>query len=153
MAILDMGLTADQIASIDTTYPVLESGAYLFRITSVDEALTQKGKRQLKIKLELEQAAKDTKGHEVKPGYVITDFVSLEKKVEPNGDVKYDPVKRLVQVFEQILGARPASLDTDLLIGKTVVAQVKYVAETTDKDTGDTYPEKNQIGKYITHKS
>jgi len=139
------------LGAIETKYPVIAAGLYNmvikgFKRNDKPNASTGKPQSQLLIELATVDMAKNKNNDDadVPPGHKLTDRILLT----PTGDYTADMVKQKVaRLMDGALGHHDAVFNTTDLVGKTVMVQVAVRPEREDK--GKTYPESNEISKYV----
>lgn len=146
-SLTDLGNLKD----VETKYPVIPAGLYKMKISGFKRddkpnSKTGKPQSQLVIELMLTDFAKNKNNDaaDVPPGHKLTDRILLT----PTGDCTETMIKqKCARLMNAVLGHHDGAFDTGDLLGKEVLAQVGVRPEREDR--GKTYPECNEISKYV----
>jgi hypothetical protein len=148
-------LANTDLSDVDTNMPVLLPGSYEFTIKGMSRELTKpsekypNGGSYLLIELALASEAMSTKDKPLNPGYPLRHTIWLVTTD------RYDPHESLAAFSDAAVGRtpdgrRPAfDVTYESYIGQTVVASTKVERERTDPVSGETYPERSAISRFI----
>lgn len=132
-------------AEVETTMPLLQSGAHVFTIRNMERQQWKSGAgSSIVISLNLAEEAADITGERIcGVGYPVTDRISLVQKG------RYNPKENIAR-FLEALGMTDQPFDTTFqaYINMTVKAITKIVPEQQAPD-GTVYPPKVEISKYL----
>lgn len=140
-------LLDEDLSSIDTSFPIVKEGIYDLELMTVEEVSTkdQQGS-MVKIKFALTEDAQGVSGDVVNKGYPIFHQIV----VTPKGGLTMEMVKKSLASVLQPMGMK--SLRDLLTAGKQgKIVRVKLVVqpERKDKETGKTYPARNEIKTFL----
>ena len=136
-------ILSEDLSGVDTSTPLLAEGTYDVRVKEIKKVQAKDGvNHNLKIQLALVDKARSVDGELLNAGFPIFDQISL--KVTEN----YDPRKNLRR-FQEAAGVNGPFEPLSQYQDKVLRVQVKVAPESKNKDTGETYPPKNQVKNYV----
>lgn len=133
------------LTNTDTGFPIIPAGLYSVTVAEMKTEANKKGTGQnLKIKLTLDEPTTDLKGQLTNPGFPLFDLVSLVVSKDDNGQIKYDPKKRLAEFKEAVLGDKAGASFNPLeqYLGRQVTVRIKV-------EDSDEFGKQNRIQRYV----
>lgn len=134
------------LADVETTMPLLSAGMHQFTVKSIERTPWKNGNgSHLTIQLSLAEEAVDVTNKRVcNVGYPVIDRISLVKKGQ------YDPMVNIAR-FLEALGMKDQPFDKtfESYLGAELTAITKITPEQTNPDTGDIYPPKVEVSRYV----
>jgi hypothetical protein len=136
----------DDLSKVDTSLPLLKEGTYAFEVAKIEKKQNKAGTGELiAMTLKLADEGKiDVNGNPVNKGFPIFHQMSIT----PTDKYSKDDIKRTVAAFVQAAECERI-FPLDQYAGKMVYAKITVQKESPNKDTGQLYPPKNAVGRFI----
>jgi len=136
-------LANTDLNAIDTSRPVLAPGTYEFLVKDVKKDESRKGTPCLSMQLLLQAEAQTVDGKTLAIG-----SVTVFHKIWLVTTEKYDYKQDLARFMDAVLGSRHWDPTLEAYKGQTLTA-VTGVENSTNPETGESYPPREQIKRLI----
>ena len=142
--------SAVDLSTVRTAMPILKPALHTGRLkTAALEPNKKATGSNLNIELTLENSAEATDGKTVNPGFVVFDTISCVKTFKDNGDVSYDPMQKLVALYEALGFPKEGALSARDVVTRIQSALGQQVAFRTTVQDDPTYGQKTRVDRYV----
>lgn len=150
-------LGSEELANVDTSFPLLKPGQYEFVVDSVEIKDSNSGGKFISISAKLNEDAETTAGEPLKPGYPVRHMINLtpsQKQIENNPRGVEGCVENIKKDIAKFLDAtvgpsRYYDPSFQVYRGQTFFAKTRVSKERTDERTGQTYDPQTEFATLI----
>lgn len=141
---------AVDLSTVRTAMPILKPALHAGVLAAVQVEPNKKGTgSNMSIELTLVNGAETTLGTPVNPGFKCFDLISLVKTFKESGDVSYDPMTKLVALFEALGNSKTQAMSPRAVVDTIVNSVGQKVNFRTKVENDPTYGEKTRVDRYV----
>lgn len=135
----------EDLSGVDTSMPLVKEGIYELKVDEIEKIPNKAEDGELlKFKFKTTSAMESVDGQPIAEGYTLFHQISIT----PTEKYTKDAIKRNVAAFVQAAGGTHL-MPLEQWKGKIVQAKVKVQGERTNKETGESYPPRNEIKSFV----
>jgi hypothetical protein len=143
--------TPVDLSTVRTAMPVLKPALHeaVVKNITIESNKAQTGSN-MNLEYTLTNQAEAVDGKIINPGFTVFDTVSLVRTFKEDGTtVKYEPMSRLVEIYEAITGEKSGTMTARALVDNLTTFIGRKIAFRTKVESDAQYGDKTRIAKYV----